>query len=204
MPRMMRLLTCACLLSPLACTAFRLTFAVCCPHRNNTGTLALLESQGFESLRGGISTSILSTPRAVIGRLAQLRPAQCFGLFWRAISTTARYREHLHRIRLPYPSSAQAFGCFDCSISTRHPRRRTAPAPSASSALFRQSPARQDIRANVAVFRPSSVAISSWMEPRLTLSKFNLVIPLPEALVLLPFFLPCNQFPQAFSTSCRQ
>jgi len=81
---------------PIGITGFRVA-AERDIHINHVDT-----ARGHRSTR---SASVCTVFRVVFG-VRSPQPARC--------------REHLHRIRLPYPSSAQAFGCFDCSISTRH------------------------------------------------------------------------------------
>lgn len=112
-----------------------------CPHP--------LRSQGFESLRNRISTSIMAAPRAAIGRLAHLRPAQRFGLLWRAISTTREIA------RTPAPNSitlTRRMHRPSSALTSRYPQgipsRRITQRLSASSVPFLTGLARQRVRAD--------------------------------------------------------
>ncbi|VWC04832.1 hypothetical protein BLA15945_05092 [Burkholderia lata] len=108
-----------------------------------------LNTQGFELLRNRMSTSIMTMLHAVIGRHAHFCWAQRFGLFGAAISTTGDVP------RTPAPNSitlTRWVHRLSSTLDSRYPHgiqaRRIARKLSASSAIARQSPARQGTQAD--------------------------------------------------------
>ncbi len=94
-------------------------------HIGTSSAFSPLKSQGFESPRSGMSTSILSMPHADIGRFAHLWSTQRFGLFWDCDIHNPSGKTNLRaEFDYPHPLDAQAFEFFGASISTRHPNSR--------------------------------------------------------------------------------
>lgn len=118
--------------SSVDCTAFRLAVPAGFPHRWACSVPSPLESQGFESLRSGISTSIIVLLHADFGRFAHPGFAQRFGLFGRAISTrhsiTTDRASTLHITRsIPAkPCQTKRPACFVWSNARCSPVRCTA------------------------------------------------------------------------------
>ncbi|VWD20595.1 hypothetical protein BLA18110_05384 [Burkholderia lata] len=108
-----------------------------------------LNTQGFELLRNRMSTSIMTMLHAVIGRHAHFCWAQRFGLFGAAISTPGDVP------RTPAPNSitlTRWVHRLSSTLDSRYPHgiqaRRIVQKLFASSAIARQSPARQGTQAD--------------------------------------------------------